>query len=257
MDTDRARILIVDDDEAMVRTTSMILERKGYDVDTASSGEEALDAVREEPYDIIFMDIRMPVMDGVETHRKLKEIRPDAAVMMMTAYAVEDLVKEAIQDGACGILYKPLDFEKVMDIIQRAQEKREGALILVVDDDRGMCKALREVLTEKCYPVATAFDGEQAVEAARERQYDIIFIDMKLPTINGLETYLAIREVDPEVVAVMMTAYGEQMEELVEAALDRNAYACLQKPFDVEELLSLVEEILERRGRRAEGGVRG
>ncbi len=243
---DKARILIVDDDPAMVRTTSMILDRKGYGVETASSGEEALEAVREAPFDVIFMDIRMPVMDGVETHRKVKAIRPDAAVVMMTAYAVEDLVQEAIQDGAYGILYKPLDFEKVMDLIESAREKREGALILVVDDDPGTRKAVQDVLTNECYRVATAHDGEEAVEAARERQHDIIFIDMKLPTINGLETYLTIREVNPEAVTVMMTGYGEEMDELVELALDENAYACLQKPFDVWGLLDLVEEILER-----------
>lgn len=251
MVNEQGRILIVDDDPGTARTMVMILERKGYELSTAGSGREALEKVEQQPFDIIFMDIRMPLMDGVEAHRRIKKIRPDAVVMMMTAYAVEELVQQALEDGACGVLYKPLDFDRVMDLIGKARAKREGALVLVVEDDAAMRSALRDVLARERYRVTTARSGEEAVEAAEERAYDIIFIDMKLPTINGLETYLAIREINPRAVAVIMTAYGEEMEDLVEEALDSNAYACLHKPFDPEELLELVEKILERKGRKA------
>jgi len=69
---------------------------------------------------------------------------------------------------------------------------------------------------------------------------------MKLPTINGLETYLAIKEINPEAVVIMMTAYRPEVTELVEEALDSNAYTCLYKPLDMEELVRLVDEIRER-----------
>jgi DNA-binding NtrC family response regulator len=70
---------------------------------------------------------------------------------------------------------------------------------------------------------------------------------MKLPTINGLETYLAIREINPQAVAIMMTAYRQEMVDLVEAALQNHAYTCLYKPLAMEELLRLVDEIGARR----------
>ncbi len=75
----------------------------------------------ERPFDTVFMDIKMPSMDGVAAYRGIKRIRPGAVVVMMTAYAVDDLVDEALQEGAYGILYKPLDIERVIAVIERAQ----------------------------------------------------------------------------------------------------------------------------------------
>ena len=74
-----------------------------------------------------------------------------------------------------------------------------------------------------------------------------MFIDMKLPTINGLETYLAIKEINPEAAAIMMTVYRQEMAGLVEEALKNDAYTCLYKPLEMEDVLKLVHEIWERR----------
>ena len=67
-----ASILIVDDNLSMCKTMSLILSRKGYSVKTAADGPEAIEKVREKSFDMIFMDIKMPVMDGVETYRRIK-----------------------------------------------------------------------------------------------------------------------------------------------------------------------------------------
>ncbi len=82
----KANILIVDDNTSLCKTMSFVLGRKGYAVATARDGPEAIERVKENPFDMIFMDIKMPLMDGVETYRRIKQIRPEAVVMMMTAY---------------------------------------------------------------------------------------------------------------------------------------------------------------------------
>ena len=243
----KANILIVDDNVSQCRTMSLILRRKGYEVATANDGQEAIKAVQQGPFDMIFMDIKMPLMNGVETYRRIKEIRPEAAVMMMTAYAVEELVQQALEEGAYGIVYKPLDIERVITIVEEAQRIQTGALILVVDDDPGTCITLRSILAKKGHEVGIARSGEEAIAMAQQKTHDLVFIDMKLPVLNGLETYLAIREINPQVVAVMMTAYRQEMADLVEEALRNHAYTCFYKPLDIEELLRLVEEIQERK----------
>lgn len=241
--TKPARILIVDDDESMNKTMALVLRRKGYDVAISYNGPDAIEKVRSQPFDIIFMDIKMPVMDGVETFEKIREIRPEAVVMMMTAYAVEDLIQKALREGAYGIIYKPLDIQKTLVAIEEVKLKNEGMLIMVVDDDPGTTSSLRAILENKGHRVGIASTGEQAIEMAKEKMHDIIFVDMKLPTMNGLQTYLGIKKINPNVIAVMITAYRQEMASLTDTAIKESAYSVLYKPFDMESLLKIVDEI--------------
>jgi two-component system response regulator HydG len=245
----KGNILIVDDDMGICETLSDIMEIKGYDTAIASDGYEAVRKVKEGDFDVILMDIKMPGMNGVETFKELKKVRPEIAVVMMTAYAVEDLIGEALREGAYGVLYKPFDMEQMIGLLEGV---RGGGFVLVVDDDPNTCVTFKDVLEAKGYQVGTALSGEEAIEMAGESDFDMIFIDMKLPTINGLQTYMAIREVNPQVVAVMMTAYRREMGELVDQALKKDAYTCLYKPFDVENMIRLVGEICHRKRQRGE-----
>ncbi len=111
-------IMIVDDNVNMAKTMSYILKVKGYSVTVAYDGFEAIERAREKNhFDVIFMDIQMPLMDGVETFKQIKKIIPGVAVVMMTGYAVEDLIEKAINEGARGILYKPVDMDKAIALI--------------------------------------------------------------------------------------------------------------------------------------------
>ena len=83
---------------------SLVLRRKGYSVATAKDGPAAIAMLTERSFDTVFMDIKMPLMDGVETYRGIKQIRPDAVVVMMTAYALDDMVNDALLEGAYGVL---------------------------------------------------------------------------------------------------------------------------------------------------------
>ena len=165
----------------------------------------------------------------------------------MTAYTVDELIQEALIEGAYGILYKPLDMNNVLSLIEKARESKEGGFILVVDDDPGTTITLRNILSKRGNIVGIAHTGEEAISLAHEKEYDVIIIDMKLPTINGLETYLAIKKIDSKIVAIMMTGFRQEMGDLVEAALTNNAYTCLYKPLDIDLLLKLIDNVLKLR----------
>ena len=245
----KGNILIVDDDMGICETLSDIMEIKGYDTAIALDGYEAIRKVKEGAFDVILMDIKMPGINGVETFKEIKKVRPEIAVVMMTAYAVEDLIGEALREGAYGVLYKPFDMEQMIGLLEGV---KGGGFVLVVDDDPNTCVTFKDVLEAKGYQVGTASSGEEAIGMAGESDFDMIFIDMKLPTINGLQTFMAIREVNPQVVAVMMTAYRREMGDLVDQALKKDAYTCLYKPFDVGNMISLVGEICDRKRQRGE-----
>lgn len=118
--SDKPSILIVDDNESFCKTMSLVLKRKNYKVTTAEGGREAIKETEKKPFDMIFIDIKMPQMNGVETYKRIKRIRPEASVVMMTAYAVDELVKEALEEGADGIIHKPIDIQEVMSFIELA-----------------------------------------------------------------------------------------------------------------------------------------
>ncbi len=238
------KILIVDDNKEFCMSMTDILEAKGYEVESENSGAQAIAKVKEKSFDVILMDIKMPVMNGVEAFKQIKKISPRTAVIMITAYSLEDLIKVSLQEGAFGVLRKPLDIDKLIEQIELAKER--GMLILVTDDDANTRETFKDVLETKGYKVSTAATSEEAIELSKKRPNDILFMDMKLPALNGLETYLAIKEINPRIIAVIITGYYEEMKDLVNKALEKGVYTFLKKPLDMDKVLVLIEEIRKK-----------
>ena len=155
----KAKVLVVDDQIGMLETFTDILEDEGFNVVTADDGFAAIERVKEQSFDIIFMDIKMPGINGVQTFREIKKINPKIAVVMMTAYSVEDLIEEAIAEGAYTVVYKPFD---INNVIQTIEKVLETALVLVVDDRLEDRQMFKDALGGKGYRVTTAKDGYEA-----------------------------------------------------------------------------------------------
>jgi len=239
----KTNILVVDDLRSIRLTLGGILEDKGYNVVTAENGYQAIKAAKRAHFDAIFMDIKMPGIDGVQTFREVKKIDPKAVVIMMTAYSVEDLVKEALEEGAYTIVHKPFDIDRIVVIIEELLH--EKTLILVVDDQFSDRETLRATLEDKGYRVATATDGAEAIAMVKSQHYDIIFLNAKLPGMNGVEVHEQIKKTDPKATVIMMTGYTE--DDLVEKAVSEGVYTCIHKPFAIEKVIELVEKISKRK----------
>ena len=243
--SEKLKILVVDDNEEFCKNVTDILELQSYEVVSAYDGFKGLETVKENGFDLVLMDVKMPVMNGVEAYKKIKEIAPATPVIMVTAFAVEDLLKEALKQGAYGSLKKPVDFDQLLELIKQATGK--GAMILVADDDENLCANMQQILSDKGYRVCVTYDGNAAVAKAEKNNFDIMLLDMKLPVLNGLETYLAIRQFRPDIVAVIITDYRQETSKLVQQALQEGAYTCLEKPIDMDELMKLLEHIKEQK----------
>ncbi len=238
---DKINVLVVDDLKSSRLTLGGILEDEGHNVVLAENGYQAIEAAKQVPFDLVFMDIKMPGINGVQTFREVKKINPQAAVIMMTAYSVEDLVREALQEGAYAVVYKPFDMEHVVNIIESAFHR---TLILVVDDYFADRETLKSILEEKGYRVFGAENGSDALEQVKEKHFDIIFLDIRLPDIDGAQIFEEVKEIDPGATVIMMTGYSE--EELIRRAISHGAYTCIYKPFDVEKILTVVGEISQQ-----------
>jgi DNA-binding NtrC family response regulator len=115
-------ILIVDDEEDILNVLKLILTKEGYQVDTALDGKQALQLFRKNSYDIVLTDLRMPEMDGIELLERIKEIRPETEVLIMTAYASVESAVLAMKKGAADYIVKPFLNEDVKMRIARVAE---------------------------------------------------------------------------------------------------------------------------------------
>jgi CheY-like chemotaxis protein len=112
------KVLVVDDNEEFCENVKDILELRGYRTTTTYDGLAALKVVKESPPDLILMDIGLPGTNGLAIFRKIKEIAPQIAVILMTAHVMEGLVNTIIREGPLALLIKPLDFERLFALIQ-------------------------------------------------------------------------------------------------------------------------------------------
>lgn len=128
MADNKVKILVVDDEPGALESFRMILEIKDFEVSTFSNGNEALSQAEKTAFDIAFIDLKMPIIDGLEVLKKLKVISPATEAIIVTAYATEESQANAITFGAMEYLRKPFLMEEIFSLCDRAlRKKREKA----------------------------------------------------------------------------------------------------------------------------------
>ena len=236
------RILVVDDEPNMRRTLADILQDEGYRVSTASSGEEALECCSKEEYDVILLDVRMPGMNGVEAFQQIRRHQEHVRVILMSAYSVDELKESALDEGAIAFLAKPLDIDRLIKLIGEVKD----TAILVVEGEESVASTLHDALREHGYRVTVTQSPHDALELVEQIRFDLIFIDAQLPAMNGLEFYLAIKELTPRAVGIMITGLEAKFEAIAREAVRRAAYTIVKKPLDIDHVLRLLEHVTGR-----------
>jgi two-component system nitrogen regulation response regulator GlnG len=113
-------ILVVDDDQSINSIFEFILQQAGYHTITTTSGQECIDIIRSgQEVDLVFLDLKMPGLSGIDTFKEIQKVRPMLLVIMMTGYSVDELLREAFELGAYGVIYKPFDVEEVLSVIEK------------------------------------------------------------------------------------------------------------------------------------------
>jgi len=128
------KVLIVDDEERFRATMCKLLTVRGLKAVTAGSGKEAIEKLRQNPYDVVILDVRMPEMGGVQVLSEIKKIDPQAEVIIMTGYASVDTAKEIMKLGAYDYVLKPYSVEELMDKIEAAYDRKMSRIRLTGSD---------------------------------------------------------------------------------------------------------------------------
>jgi diguanylate cyclase (GGDEF)-like protein/PAS domain S-box-containing protein len=152
-------ILIVDDDPNICKALAAVLSKNGYKPDVAHTGEEALDRAEQRFYNLALLDIRLSGMGGVELIGRLKELHPDMAIVMVTAYGSVETAVQAVNEGAAAYIMKPFAMDDVLTTVGQVLEKQR-----LVIENRELYEATRRELagrerTEKALKEEQAFTG--------------------------------------------------------------------------------------------------
>jgi CheY-like chemotaxis protein len=239
-----ARILVVDDDRDICCNLSDILTDLGYSVDLAHDGPSALALVRQQPYDVALLDLKMPGMNGLALYREVKKQRASTVALLVTAYAGQAIADEALSAGAWKVVPKPVDFPVLLGLLDEALGQ---PLVLVVDDDRDLCANLWDLLRERGFRVGIAHDCRAAADTLRELAFKVVLIDMKIPDSDGDAVFRMVREASPQARTILITGYRSETDQLVAQVLSEGADAVCYKPFDVPALLEVLERLAETR----------
>ncbi len=166
-------VLIVDDEKNIRLTLSQALEALEVETDTATNGEEALAKLKEKGFGLILLDLKMPGMDGMEVLRRVREIRPDIRVIIITAYGTIESAVEAMKLGAVDFIQKPFSPEEIRELVSRVMDREKLDEQKVVDYGSSL------ELAKRCV-------GDRHFDAAIEHVRKAISLDPSRPEAFNL-----------------------------------------------------------------------
>jgi two-component system, NtrC family, response regulator HydG len=231
-------ILILDDDRDVADTLAFIAKRRGYSVTIAYDGESALELAKTRSFDMAFLDMLLPGMNGAECLVKLRKTQPQLKAFMMTGFAGGDLIRAAFDGGAIDVLRKPVMPE---DILQRLSRFDQKAL-LIVDDDHDFAFTTGNYLKRTGWTTKQASDGETALKLLKSESFAAVLLDLNMPSISGLEVLAAMKAEGLTVPTIVVTGTMGGAD----SVKDMDTRGCLQKPVDPRELLRLIEQVADK-----------
>jgi|GEM_PF-498786 len=275
-------ILIVDDNPTWHQILSNTLELFKVDVDSAYTGQEALQLLREceKKYDLILMDWHMPKLDGIETIKQLKHAcyicsKKDqcneplpTTIIMVSSYRHEAIVKQAKGLGVDIFLQKPINpsllnnllssifLNEINDMYEHQNSEvtpakdisvLQGSHILLVEDNETNQEIITGLLAHSGIHIDIANNGQEAVDQYRNNaeNYELILMDLQMPVMDGYEATKCIREDNQEIPIVALTANAMREDVEKTALVGMNDH--LNKPIDVEKLYDILLKYISKK----------
>ncbi len=250
-------VLVVDDEPSIRRFLRHILESEGFLVMEARTGEDAVSIARRERPAIVLLDLVLPDIDGFEVLGRLKEHSTTRSIPVISLSIIED-EERCFRLGASDYLPKPIDRERLVDRVSRliaagpARKSHGPGHVLAVDDDDSVLKAVATILTGHGFSVDIARNGKDALDIAREKQPDLIILDLMMPGMSGHEVLLALKQNSGTAEIPVMILTAAEPDERIRA-LQGGAESLMTKPFTEKQLAKLVLGAL--RSTREQDGV--
>lgn len=267
------KILLVEDNEMNRDLITRRLTRRGFEVAIAMDGAEGVEKAQSESPDLVLMDIGLPILDGYEATRLIKENRPNLPIIGLSAHAMSGDADRAREAGADDYDTKPVDFPRLLGKIQTlleraasaplddgssgtpaaASEGNESRKLLVIDDSPMHREMLSGRLTSLGYPFDLASDVAEAIGKLRQGGYRAVLLDVTMPDVDGQPVLRYLRQ-QPEAkkIPILLLSTIDAVPQAVEF-LGNGADELVPQPFRTQELKIRLEGVLGGAGSRAGG----
>lgn len=243
------RILCAEDNEVNRKLVDLLITRTGAEVVHAGNGAEALDLANRERFDLILMDIQMPVMNGRDATRAIRDAGINTPIVALTANVMAEDIQDYREAGCDDYLAKPIDKRRFYETLgrhltvesdSRAQPSRSfSGTVLVAEDNPDNCRLVERLLKRYGMDVMTVETGSEAVQKAMSETVHLILMDSHMPEMDGPEATRMLRQTGFRRPIVAFTAGDEtEIDELQKAGCD----GVLHKPIDSGQLQVLLQK---------------
>ena len=261
------KILLIEDEEALVEVLSAKLKKEKYQLAVAYNGEEGYQKIKDWRPDLILLDIVMPKMDGYEVLEKLSQDKNKIPVIIISNSGQLVELEKTKKLGAVDFLIKTqfdpnevvtkiknylgknqIGQAKIKTVPSQGAGKQAGLKILIVEDDSFLRELCVKKLTKEGFTVFEAIDGEQALKEAGEIKPDLILLDVILPAIDGFEVLTRLRASKSEKISkvpvVILSNLGQETD--IKKALELGANDYLIKAhFTTDEIVGKIKKLLQ------------
>lgn len=251
-------LLVIDDDRLHCDMLQSVFSRQGYQVLSATGGQEGLQLFHRHKPRVTLLDLRMPGMDGLAVLKEIRAHDPAAGVIILGGGATEEQENQARELRVSDFFRKGLSLDMLIGVVnhiaQQGGHRKSGQktpppsypelneTILIVDDEPPVRELLARFLELRGYQVRSAKSGTEALSMAAEWKPDVMVLDLAMPGMNGVEVLQALREKEYTGGIILLT--GNHNEELLERAWAMGPQEALGKPVDLERLLTVVQLVM-------------
>ena len=231
------KMLIADDDRDNANSMGELLEFEGHQAQVVYSGSHAIHRYLSEDYDICFMNVMMPGMNGTESFIEIRKLKPRAKAFMMSGFTMEDLLKQAVTKGSVTVLQQPPEVEALLGWVTGL---RVNDLVVMPHFEQTQIEFLRAQTSSQGLRMRIA-ESPVAVERASIDD-DLLVLNMNLPIIDVLGIFASLQKVHDLPPTVLIAPHSLQVRS-EDALRDMHVTGILNKPFDLDHVLTHVKRL--------------